>query len=994
MVAGRDEAKDKIQQLVIQFRDHIGEYKKASYNEASLRIDFLNKFFKILGWDVENNEGLTPSFREVITEDRVTVEGRTKSPDYSFRLKNGTRQFFVEAKKPEVNISSHAPSAFQVRRYGWNADVGISILTSFEYLSVYDCSSKPTESQGANYSLLKIFHFEDYVKNFDYIWDTFSKEAVYKGSLINFKLTKNKKGSSSVDNAFLESLDEWRVSLAKSIFKNNDIDDENLNYVVQKLIDQIIFLRIAEDRDIEEYGSLKKISESNDVFKDFLKICHKSNEKYNSGLFAEDNIIKTLKVESKEFSNIIRDLYFPISPYEFSVMPLDILGKAYEQFLGKVIVIDKKGRLSVTEKPEVKKAGGVFYTPKYIVESIVEDTVGKLLENKTPEAVAKLKILDPACGSGTFLLTAFEHLLNWHKAYFEINKSKLTKKAREDVLTPDGELTTKFKGKILLNNIYGIDIDRNAVEVTKLSLLLKCLEGESKDTLKAQMSLFQERVLPTLDKNIVSGNSLVDFDIYGLSPSLESDLGVKRKINAFNWETSFKDVFKEGGGFQAVIGNPPYVRQELFSELKPYLEEKFEVYNGVADLYTYFFEQSYRLMAPNGLFSIIVANKWFRASYGEQLRKWLKTVCLESIKDFGDLPVFENATTYPCIVKIKKSKPAKKFLFSDLLKLGIRNPREHNTAEFIDVELSRLTDKGWVLADEKSLDVLDQMKKIGKPFLTYVNKNVYRGVVTGKNEAFVISEEQKNELIKKDKSSADLIKAFVEGKDVKAFSKIKPKHYLIFTRRGTNIANYPAIEEHLESFKLKLMPKPKNWKPKNDEKWPGRKPGEYKWYEIQDSIEYYKEFDKDKIIYPSICKQPEFTLDNESLYTNDKCFIIPLSDLYLLGVLNSELTYFWCEMHLPRLRGGFFETKIPIFKNLPICQIDSKKKDMVQEKDKIVQCVKKILALASNSKDKGKESKTECNYYRNEINKSVYKIYGIKQVDSKHISEIIENVKR
>lgn len=992
MTQSREKAKKAIAELVVNFKDHIHEYKNSSYNEATLRIDFLNKFFNALGWDVENKQNLSPSFREVITEDRVHVEGRTKSPDYAFRLKNGSRQFFVEAKKPAVNISTHADSAFQLRRYGWNADIGISILSSFEYLSVYDCSSKPLESQSATYSLLKIIHFEEYLDVFDYIWDHFSKDAVHKGSLGKFKLVKNKKGSSSVDNEFLKSLDEWRSTLAKNIFKNNTIDDDQLNYVVQKIIDQIIFLRIAEDRDIEPYSSLKKIVDSKESYQDFLDICSKANDKYNSGLFAVDDYFETLKVDNKDFTGIIKELYFPISPYEFSVLPLDILGKAYEQFLGKIIVVDKKNKLSVTEKPEVKKAGGVFYTPKYIVESIVEDTLGVLLDKKTPEEVVKIKVLDPSCGSGTFLITAYEYLLNWHKVYYESNKAKLTKKAREEILTPEGELTTKFKGKILLNNIYGIDVDRNAVEVSKLSLLLKCLEGESKETLKAQMSLFHERVLPTLDQNIVSGNSLVDFDIYGLSPDLESDLRVKRKINAFSWETTFKSVFKEVGGFQVVIGNPPYVRQELFTDLKPYLSTKYDVYNGVADLYTYFFEKSYKVMAPNGLFSIIVANKWFRASYGEQLREWLKTVCLESIKDFGDLPVFENASTYPCIVKIKKDNPLESFLFSDLLKQGIRNPREHKSSKFIEVHFDRLNSKGWVLADEKSLDILDQMKKAGKPFLTYVDKNVYRGIVTGKNEAFVISEEKKNELIKEHESSSELIKPFVEGKDVKAYEKIVPKNFFIFTRRGVNIEQYPAIKKHLETFKIQLLPKPDSWKPKNDEKWPGRKSGEYKWYEIQDSIEYYKEFEKVKIIYPSICKQPEFTLDNESLYTNDKCFLIPLNDIFLLGVLNSELTYFWCEMHLPRLRGGFFENKIPILKNLPICKIDTKDKGAMQEKDKITKCVEKILELTSKSKNK--EAKSECLYYRNEINKSVYKIYGINESDSNHIAEIIENVKR
>ncbi|OFZ49558.1 MAG: hypothetical protein A2381_13530 [Bdellovibrionales bacterium RIFOXYB1_FULL_37_110] len=986
-------AKNKIEVLVTNFKDHISEYKKTSYNEATLRIDYLNKFLNALGWDVENKENLSPSYREVITEDRVEVEGRTKAPDYSFRLKNGARQFFLESKKPSVNITTHAPSAFQVRRYGWNANIGISILSSFEYLAVYDCSSKPIESQPASFSRLKIIYFEEYLSEFEYIWENFSNESVLNGSLEKFKLVKNKKGASSVDGEFLKSLDNWRSALAKNIFKNNSIDDAQLNYAVQKIIDQIIFLRIAEDRDIEPYGTLQKITDSQNCFEDFLQICSRGNDKYNSGLFEADQLLKSLSLENKGFISMINELYFPRSPYEFSVLPLDILGKAYEQFLGKVIVIDKKHKLSVTEKPEVKKAGGVFYTPKYIVESIVEDTLGVMIKNSTPGQVKKIKILDPACGSGTFLLTAFEYLLDWYKKYYERKNIKLSKKARNEILTPSGELTTKFKGEILLNNIYGIDVDRNAVEVTKLSLLLKCLEGENKDSLRAQMSLFQERVLPTIDQNIVSGNSLVDFDIYGLSPDLEEDLRVKRKINAFNWETHFKNIFKEHGGFQIVIGNPPYVRQELFTDLKPYLKTKYEVFNGVADLYTYFFEKSYQVMATNGLFSIIVANKWFRVNSSEQLRKWLKSVCIQTIKDFGDLPVFENATTYPCIVKIKKSFSQKSFLFIDLLRQGIRDPRNHNIAKSIDIEMIKLNDKGWLLADEDSLKILSSIKKCALSFEKYVNRSVYRGIVTGCNDAFVISEEIKNKLIKTSRKSAEIIKSFVEGKDVKAYSKIIPKNYLIFTRRGIDIEKYPAIKNYLECFKENLMPKPKNWKPKDEnDKWSGRKPGEYKWYEIQDSIEYYKEFDKNKIIYPNICKQPEFSYDKEKLYTNQKCFIIPTDDLFLLGILNSELAYFWFEMYLPKLRGGFYEPSYVIFKNFPVIKIDLKDNGAVREKENIIKNVEKLLALTE--KNSKKDTQKECLYLKNEVNKSVYKLYGISKPASDHIMEILENVKR
>ncbi len=980
-----------IEELVNGFGEHIKEYKHPSYNEATLRIDFLNKFFVALGWDVENNEGLPPSYREVVTEDAVLIEGRPKSPDYSFRLRSGERRFFVEAKKPSVDISRNRDPAFQLRRYGWNADIGISILTNFEYFAVYDCSSKPKETERASFSRIKLIHFKDYIKEFDYIWDSFSKKSVNSDSLQKFQLAKHKKGTLSVDNDFLISLDNWRFSLAKNIFENNKIEEYELNNVVQKILNRITFLRIAEDRNIEHYGKLEGLVKNPNIYNRFLDLCQKANDKFNSGLFVKDELLQNIKLDDQSFSKILKGLYFPISPYEFSVLPVDILGRSYEQFLGKIIAINPDQTLSIEEKIEVKKAGGVYYTPKYIAENIVEETVGKLIKNRKPNEISNLRVLDPACGSGTFCLTAYEYLLKWYKDYYTKFQGKISKKARSEILTPEGELTSKFKGKILLDNIYGVDVDSNAVEVTKLSLLLKCLEGENSSSLK-QMSMFQEGILPTIDENIVSGNSIVDFDIYGLSPSLEDDLKIKRKINAFSWEITFKSIFYEGG-FDAVIGNPPYIRQELLGEdIKTYLKTKYEVYSGMADLYVYFFEKSYLLLKKKGIFSIIVSNKWFKAGYGQELRVWLKKVGLDFIKDFGDLSVFKKATTYPCIIGIKKTTPNEYIKFYDLIRQGIKEPQEHKKAKAVRIEIERLNDKGWVLTDSLSLNIIDNIDSKSMTLGEYINHECYRGIVTGKNEVFVIDECIKEKLIKEHISSKKIIKPFLEGRDVKAYAKAIPKKYLIFTRRGIDFNKYPAIKLYLNGFKKKLMPKPKNWKPQFGEKWIGRKPGTYEWYEIQDSIEYYKEFEKNKIIYAAICKKPEFTFDNLNFYTNCKCFIIPKDDLLLLGILNSEFAHFWFEMFLPKLRGGFYEPNYVIFKNFPIVKDAKKGEKYSVLNKKITTSVGRLLSL--NAESEIKRVERERAFLRNQIDNLVYQFYGLSDKESNHISRLVANVRK
>ena len=255
----KDTAYKKITELVERFTDQYDSYKKIEYNETLTRRDFIDPFFKALGWDVDNENGYAESYREVIHEDRVKVGRATKAPDYAFRLTGGKRLFFVEAKKPSVAVKGDMQSAYQVRRYGWNAKLAISIITDFEEFSVYDCTRKPNQTDKASVARIIYLTYQEYLTEFDFIWNTFSKERVLKGSFDKFVQSDTyKKGTATVDKEFLQSLDNWRAYLATSISWNNkDLDEDEINFVVQQTIDRIIFLRIAEDRNIEAYGALK-----------------------------------------------------------------------------------------------------------------------------------------------------------------------------------------------------------------------------------------------------------------------------------------------------------------------------------------------------------------------------------------------------------------------------------------------------------------------------------------------------------------------------------------------------------------------------------------------------------------------------------------------------------------------------------------------------------------------------------------------------------------
>ena len=802
----KQQAKEQIEKLVERFDYHIDEYRKGNYNETQTRNDFINPFFEALGWDVLNKQGFAEIYREVIHEDKIKIAGQSKAPDYCFTV-YGQKKFFVEAKKPSVKVKDDIVPAYQLRRYGWSAKLPLSVITDFEEFAVYDCTTRPYPADKASTARIRYIEYKDYIKEIDFFWDVFSKEQILKGSFDKYiKSDKGKKPAASVDSEFLKSLDGWRDLLARAIVNNNkEITEDELNFALQKVMDRVIFLRICEDRGVEYEGQLRNTISEN-TYQNLIELFQIADQKYNSGLFdfKKDTLTLNLKIDNKTLKTIIEDMYYPKSPYEFSVIPVEILGHSYEQYLGKVIRITPGHRIKIEEKPEVRKAGGVYYTPQYIVDYIVKNTVGKLLgagdwglaageegkqgsgdwglaageegkqaadsedgyeeninkninnkegsydgeeesqdisgfgglanvhrdddgnlqidkdtsktgnlrisisdskssgfdsseysgrlgshaserihtsfinskrvtdgagdtfdnsqqigihrqgnfdsdlendakhwqddssndkflENEktstqtpeprtpsinttsyfplptssssstqtpeprtpginttsyfplptssssstqtpeprtpginttsyfplptssssstqtpeprtprmTPEQIAKLKICDPACGSGSFLLGAYQYLLDYHKEYY----AKTNIRHKEKYLTPDGNLTTSVKKEILLNNIYGVDIDSNAVEVTKLSLMLKAMEGETEATISQQLTLLHDRVLPTLDDNIKSGNSLIDLDFY--ENQIDFDPLVEKKIKPFNWQQSFPEVFKD-----------------------------------------------------------------------------------------------------------------------------------------------------------------------------------------------------------------------------------------------------------------------------------------------------------------------------------------------------------------------------------------------------------------------------------------------------------------
>jgi len=596
--------------LVENFERNLDAYRSGKYNETQVRRDFIDPLFKALGWDMDNSAGYAEAYRDVIHEDAIKIGNSVKAPDYSFRI-GGQRKFFLEAKKPSVNVKDDVEPAFQLRRYAWSAKLPLSIVTDFEEFAIYDCRQKPNKGDKASKSRLFYCTYRDYAEKWDEIAAIFSKEAVLKGSFDKYASTsKGKRGTTEVDSAFLEEIEGWRDLLARNIaLRNANLSQRELNFAVQQTIDRIIFLRICEDRGIEPYGRLMALQNGVNVYGRLRELFRAADDRYNSGLFhfkrekgraeAPDELTLGLEIDDKPLKEIFKNLYYPDCPYEFSVLGAEILGSVYEQFLGKVIRLTAGNRAVVEDKPEVKKAGGVFYTPAYIVKYIVEHTVGKLLEGKTPKQAKGMSVLDPACGSGSFLIGAYQYLLDWYLARYVEEGAEKHSKGKEARLrhSASGEwrLTTAEKKRILLEHLYGVDIDAQAVEVTKLSLLLKMLEGESDETLNSQMKLFHERVLPDLERNIQCGNSLIGPDFY--HGQLDLDDEAAQRINVFDWQAAFPQVFK-AGGFDAVIGNPPYalVGSDQSTQQKYFSSGRFKFTAYKINLYILFLERGLGLL--------------------------------------------------------------------------------------------------------------------------------------------------------------------------------------------------------------------------------------------------------------------------------------------------------------------------------------------------------------------------------------------------------------
>ncbi len=1012
-------APKEIQDLVYRFAENRDVYCSSQYNETQLRREFLDPFFKALGWDIDNEQGYAEAYKDVVHEDSIKVGRATKAPDYSFRI-GGIRKFFVEAKRPAVGIKGDPKPAYQLRRYAWSAKLPLSILTDFEEFAVYDCRIKPNQNDKASVARVLYIRFDEYAARWDEIVSIFAREAILKGSFDKYvESTKRKRGTAEVDTAFLKEIEQWRDELARNIaLRNVELSNRELNFAVQRTIDRIIFLRICEDRGIEQYGRLMALRNGENVYGRLCETFRRADERYNSGLFHfrvekdrpgdPDDLTLGLTIDDRVLKGIFKSLYYPESPYEFSVLSANILGHIYEQFLGKVIRLTAGHRAVVEDKPEVKKTGGVYYTPTYIVDYIVEHTVGKLIESKTPKQVSKLRVLDPACGSGSFLLGAYQTLLDWHMKWYSEHEPEKHAKGRSPKLYqgPGGDwrLTTAEKKRILLNNIYGVDIDPQAVEVTKLSLLLKVLEGENDETLVKHLRLFHERALPDLAENIKCGNSLIGPDFYegqqlGLIGEEE-----RYRVNAFDWNAEFPEIMK-AGGFDSVIGNPPYIRIQAMKEWAPievefYKKRYAAASKGNFDIYVVFVERVLQLLNKVGRMGFILPHKFFQAKYGQSLRELIANGNhLGQVVHFGDQQIFAGASTYTCLLFLDK-RGNKHFRY--VKAHDLKAWRSDGEVIEGEIQANKVTEKEWNFVVGPGAKLLERLSEM--PVRLGSLAHIFVGTQTSADAVFVLDASSTHgdivegickvtgERVQVEKG---IVKPFLRGKDIRRYDELEATASLIcpyviskddcrLMTEAELSTTYPLAYAYLQSQRAQLALREK-----------GRfKDGNWFAFGYPKSMTLFQHA---KIVVPDYNNVASFAFDpGGNFYKTGYGIVlrdgVEEAPLYVMGLLNTQLLFRYLLHVGTTLRGGYVRFWTQFIEQLPIRTIDFSDPADKALHDRMVELVESMLKLhkdlqPTKTDHEKKLIQRQIDSTDKQIDQLVYKLYDLTDKEIRIVKE-------
>ncbi|MDD4604148.1 MAG: Eco57I restriction-modification methylase domain-containing protein [Bacteroidales bacterium] len=938
-----------IAQLIEKYQSDRDYYLTSKYNETLLRSDFLDPFFELLGWDIKNNAGKPTNEREVILEEalKANASENSKKPDYTFRLFS-ERKFFLEAKKPFVKIETDNETAKQVRRYGFTAKLKISILSNFEYLIIYDTSVKVEKEDTFQKALVKKYHYTEYEDKFDEIKRLLGKDAVYSGAFDNeCKEIENKINQYSIDNLFLKQINDWRKALGSEIHKYEPkMGEQQLNDVVQSYLNRVLFLRVCEDRNLEDYQTLLKFANASD-FKALIKKFEKADKHYNSGLF--DQLLKDKIIEniSSVFWTIIEHLYYPESPYSFSVFSSDILGRIYEIFLSEKLVV-QNDTVEIVKKPE-NIDRDIVTTPTFIINDILRNTVLPKCKDKTAKEILQLKLADIACGSGAFLLELFQ-LLNdiLIDYYLKNDKSKLF---QTNINTY--KLPFEIKRELLLNCIYGVDKDYNAVEAAKFGLLLKLLEDE--DVYSTNKT---KPVLPCLSENIFFGNSL-------LNPKQVTNKKDQVIINPFDFSKLRFDV---------IVGNPPYMKSEDMKNITPLELPLYKMnYNSAYkqfDKYFLFLEQGINLLADDGILGYIVPSKFTKVGAGKNLRELLADKeYLHSIVSFGANQVFADKTNYTCLLILSK-KPQKTFQYAEVKSLKSWKVREPEAAKYASKNTNELDSEVWVLVSPELTMAYNRIVSQSIKLADLVgNDNIFNGIQTSANDVYIFTptkEDKKHFYFSKKgvdyKIEKGITKPYFQtssGEDnLNTYRTFKPNARVIYpyenTKKGVEVLpiatiqkKFPLAYAYFQKHKSVLNNPKRDIKPEPQTKSEWHRYGRH---QCLDSCGL-----PSKIIVGVLSVGDKYTIDIHGTLissggTAGYCVVAIPTDsyysiYYIQAILNSKYLEWFSALYGEVFRGGYIARGTKVLKNLPIRKIDFANANEKALHNKIVETQKELISI-------------------------------------------------